>query len=80
MWDTCAAQIAACLGLFLAARQGRADIARELLRAGIDTNQAAAGGWTPLHEAVARGHAEMVTLLIAHHAPLDAARSAGRPH
>ena len=63
-------------------------LTRRLLEAGADPNVRQAGGWTPLHEAARRGHAEMVGVLLgagaqatAHNdegtSPLDVARAGG---
>jgi len=63
-------------------------LTRRLLEVGADPNVRQAGGWTPLHEAARRGHAEMVGVLLgagaqatAHNdegtSPLDVARAGG---
>jgi ankyrin repeat protein len=39
-------------------------LTRRLLEKGANPNVRQAGGWTPLHEAARRGHAEMVALLL----------------
>ena len=47
-------------------------MARRLLEAGAEVNVAQQGGWTPLHQAAAHGHAALVDLLLAHGADPDA--------
>ena len=55
--------------LMLAAFNNQMDLAKVLIIRGADVNQP---GWTPLHYAASKGHVEMMRLLIAHHAYLDA--------
>lgn len=58
--------------LMLAAIQGRLDAARQLIRRGAEVNKT---GWTQLHYAASRleaDGAEMVRLLLEHHAYIDA--------
>lgn len=62
------------LALALAAQFGRVEIVRMLLDAGEDPNRYNQGGHshsTPLHQAAAAGHAEVVKLLVEHGARLD---------
>jgi len=49
-----------------------------LLAAGAAVNVRQAGGWTPLHQAAARGHAEMVRRLLDYGADPDAANDDGQ--
>ena len=42
------------------------ELVRRLLAAGAAPNVCQQGGWTPLHEAAQRGHADMVALLLQH--------------
>jgi ankyrin repeat protein len=54
------------------------DLTRRLLAAGASPNVRQQGGFTPLHEAAIRGHAEMLTLLLEHGAELDARTDDGK--
>ena len=53
-------------------------LGRLLLDSGADPNVAQAGGWSPLHQASAHGRKEMVDLLVAAGARLDAKSDDGR--
>lgn len=58
--------------LMIAAIKGHLDIARQLIRRGAEVNKP---GWTPLHYAASRAEpdsADMVRLLLEHHAYIDA--------
>ncbi|KAK7792802.1 hypothetical protein R5R35_013548 [Gryllus longicercus] len=50
--------------LLAAAHEGKTCYVQRLLEAGADPNFCAAGKWTPLHRASARGHAAVVCLLL----------------
>jgi len=63
-------------------------ICRRLLGAGADPDRRQTGGWTPLHQAAARGHVRLVRILLDRnartdvrsedgHTPLDLARERG---
>jgi ankyrin repeat protein len=54
------------------------DLTRRLLAAGASPNVRQQGGFTPLHEAALRGHADMVALLREHGAELEARTDAGK--
>ena len=56
--------------LMLAALKGLTDICEQLIRRGADVNKP---GWTPLHYAATHGHLAVMTLLLDHHAYIDAA-------
>ncbi len=56
--------------LMLAALKGLTDICEQLIRRGADVNKP---GWTPLHYAATHGHLAIMTLLLDHHAYIDAA-------
>lgn len=47
-------------------------IAKILLKHGAEVNVTQQGGWTPLHQAAARGHAKLVKILLAHGADKQA--------
>jgi ankyrin repeat protein len=53
-------------------------LARRLLAAGASPNVVQQEGFTPLHEAALRGHAELVRLLLQHGADATARNAAGR--
>lgn len=58
--------------LMIAAIRGHLDLARQLIRRGAEVNKP---GWTPLHYAASRAEpdsADMVRLLLEHHAYIDA--------
>ena len=62
--------------LWLAAREGRADVLRCMLRAGPDVNKGTpGGGFTPLLVAAAEGHVEVVRCLVEAGADKDKART-----
>lgn len=53
-------------------------LAERLLEAGASPNTAQQSGFTPLHEAALRGHADLVRVLLQHHADRSARNSEGR--
>ncbi len=55
--------------LMLAALTGQLGLADKLVKKGADVNKT---GWTPLHYAATNGHAEVIRLLLEHHAYIDA--------
>lgn len=55
--------------LMLAALKGQEDVVRKLIARGADVNKP---GWTPLHYAATNGHLGIMSLLLEHHAYLDA--------
>jgi ankyrin repeat protein len=55
--------------LMLAALQGHLRLAEQLIARGADVNKT---GWTPLHYAATGGHADLIQLLLEHHAYIDA--------
>lgn len=60
--------------LMLAALKGLTEICRQLIELGADVNKP---GWAPLHYAASRGHLAVMTLLLDHHAYIDAASPNG---
>ncbi len=60
--------------LMLAAMGGHLDLAKRLIEKGADVNKT---GWTPLHYAATRGHTAVITLLLDHHAYIDASSPNG---
>lgn len=63
--------------LDVAAKYGRMEIARALIRKGADVNATQAGDWTPLHYAAGDGHPQMVRLLLEHGAKVNARTDMG---
>ncbi|MBI3929433.1 MAG: ankyrin repeat domain-containing protein [Armatimonadetes bacterium] len=59
------------LPLHLAARSGQAAVVEFLLGQGADPNARTRTSWTPLHEASAHGHPEVIRLLLAHRAVVE---------
>ena len=55
--------------LMLAAIAGKLDVCQRLLAMGADVNKT---GWTPLHYAASGGHVQIVKMLLAHSAYIDA--------
>ncbi len=55
--------------LMLAALHGHLRLAEQLIARGADVNKT---GWTPLHYAATGGHADLLKLLLDHHAYIDA--------
>jgi hypothetical protein len=55
--------------LMMAALKGHAKLARKLIDKGADVNKP---GWAPLHYAATGGHLEIMSLLLEHHAFIDA--------
>jgi len=51
--------------LLEAAYKGLTEVAKALIAAGADVNQADNDGWTPLHWAAGEGHTEVAEALIA---------------
>jgi hypothetical protein len=60
--------------LMLAALHGLTDMCRQLLQRGADVNKP---GWAPLHYASTHGHLEVMNLLLAQYAYIDAASPNG---
>jgi uncharacterized protein len=60
-----------------AVRQGRADVARDLVRQRVDVNTAQPDGTTPLHWAVEHGDRDLVSLLLGAGAKANAASAFG---
>lgn len=60
--------------LMLAALHGLTDICRQLIQRGADVNKP---GWAPLHYAATHGHLEVMNLLLAQYAYIDAASPNG---
>jgi len=60
--------------LMLAAIKGQLELCRQLVARDADVNKP---GWTPLHYAASKGHAEVVRLLLEHFAYVDAASPNG---
>ena len=58
--------------LHVAAREGRKDIAEELIVQGADVNARDDSGWTPLHFAASGGHEDVAELLISKGANVNA--------
>jgi ankyrin repeat protein len=61
-----------------AARAGHVEIVRALLDAGAPVNPVRPGPQTPLHAAVATNNLELVKLLLAHGADLEAVNAMGQ--
>ncbi|KAI8955496.1 ankyrin unc44 [Xylaria longipes] len=57
--------------LFVAARTGRLQLAKDLLEQGANPNMQTDRAWTPLHSASYHGQADIVKLLIQHNASLE---------
>ena len=55
--------------LMFAALKGYLDLCKQLIQRDADVNKT---GWAPLHYAAANGHAEVIALLLEHHAYPDA--------
>jgi ankyrin repeat protein len=62
----------ATLSLFEACAAGEFDRVQRLLEGGVPVNGCSDDGWTPLHLAAFFGHANVVELLLAHDADVDA--------
>ena len=62
----------AWLSIFNAAEQGNIEAVKKHLADGVDVNKKDKGGYTPLHWAAFRGHKEVVELLIAKGAEVNA--------
>lgn len=60
--------------LMLAALKGLSEICRQLIERGADVNKP---GWTALHYAASNGHLAVMSLLLEHHAYIDAASPNG---
>lgn len=65
-------------GLIRAAEDGRLDLVRNLLQAGVSPNAKSDGDFTALMWAAARGHVEVVTALLESGADLSARTRKGR--
>lgn len=59
-------------GLWLAANYGLYEIALTLMKDGADVNQKDSVGQTPLHRAAIGGHDNVLSLLLEHHAAIEA--------
>lgn len=55
--------------LMMAALKGHLDLVRKLIARDADVNKP---GWTPLHYAATNGHVAIISLLLEHHAYIDA--------
>ncbi len=55
--------------LMMASLKGQTDMVKKLIARGADVNKP---GWAPLHYAATYGHLEIMTLLLDHHAYIDA--------
>lgn len=55
--------------LMMAALKGHLELARKLIARDADVNKT---GWTPLHYAATNGHVAIISLLLEHHAYIDA--------
>lgn len=55
--------------LMLAALKGLTDVCEQLIARGADVNKP---GWAPLHYAATHAHLDIMTLLLSHHAYIDA--------
>ncbi len=64
--------------LILAAEEGRTDLVRTLLEAGVNPDSASEGGFTALMWAAARGHVEVVQVLLRSGAAMEAQTRKGR--
>jgi hypothetical protein len=64
--------------LFEAAKAGRVETVRALVRQGADVHAQTQGGHTPLHMAAAKGHEEVVKALVGLGADVHARDAAGR--
>lgn len=60
--------------LMLASLQGLTEVCEQLIAKGADVNKT---GWAPLHYAATHGHLAVMTLLLDHHAYIDAASPNG---
>jgi ankyrin repeat protein len=64
--------VAQCTALCMASAHGHLDVARLLLDGGADPSRAAGDGFTPLLGAALKGHPEVLQLLLARGAAMDA--------
>ena len=64
------------ISIWTAAQKGNIEAVKQHFAAGTDVN-ATVGGWTPLHEAAGWGHKEIVGLLIAKGADVNAKNDGG---
>ncbi len=55
--------------LMMAVFKGQVEIAQQLIKLGADVNKT---GWTPLHYAATAGHSQLVSILLANYAYIDA--------
>jgi uncharacterized protein len=55
--------------LMMAVFKGQVETAQQLIKLGADVNKT---GWTPLHYAATAGHAQLVSILLANYAYIDA--------